>query len=789
MVIAPLDRKLLRELVRMRGQVLSIALIIASGIASYITMITAYRSLQRSRDAYYDSARFADVFASVRRAPGSVADRLRAIPGVAEVETRIVESVLLDLEDMPEPATARVVTVARGGDEALNRLHLRRGRWLERGRADEALVSEAFAHAHHLAPGDVLVAVFNGRRTRLRVAGIALSPEYIYTVPPGEMMPDDRRFGVLWVDAAAVESAFSMEGAFNDVTLSLARGAPERTVLAEVDRVLSPYGAFGAVSRERQMSARYVEQELTQLGSFAALMPAIFLSVAAFLVYVVLARMISTQREQLAALKALGYTNAEIAVHYAKFVVIVSMAGAGPGVAAGAWAGSAMTDLYGEYFRFPTLGFQLGAEPVVTAVLVSVAAGLAGAMLVIRRAVRLPPAEAMRPESPPRFEPTFLERIGAHRIFSHAARMVLRDMERRPWRTLFAVLGIAFAVAIVVAGRFSFDSVDYLVDVQFRHAQREDMTVAFTHPLAARARDDVAALPGVLRAEPSRSVAVHARHGRAARDLVITGLDGSSTLRRVVDQRLRAWAPPDGGLAISRVAGERLGVRRGDTLDIEPLEGDRRIRTVRVVALIDDFLGESAFMERSALGRMLGEGERITEVAILVDPRAEPALLRRVKQLPNVAGVTRRSGLLRYFRDEMARSTTVVSFALALFSSIIAVGVVYNSARIALASRARELASLRVLGFTRGEVAAVLLGEQMVQVLLAIVPGLFLGLGLASIVHRSIDQELFRFPMVILPRSYAFAAALVLGAGLGSAMLVRRRVNTLDMIAVLKARD
>ncbi len=789
MVVAPLDRKLLRELWRMRGQVITIALVVSCGVGAYVSLGAVGDSTSASKERYYRDARFADAFDTVQRAPEGVADRLRAIDGVGAVETRIVQSVLLDVAGMNEPATARVLSVPADREPLLNRLYLRRGRWLDPAHSDEVLVGEPFANAHGLDPGDSLVGLLNGRRERLRVVGVVLSPEFVYSLPPGELTPNDRRFAVLWMSRSTLAAAWQMEGQFNDVSLALARGASLPAVLAAVDRTLEPYGALGAYGRDHQTSERFVESKLKSVKAMASTLPIIFLLVAAFLVNVVLARTISAQREQLAALKALGFTNLEIAAHYVKFVLAITLLGAAVGVAWGGYAGQALAALYARYFRFPVLDYSVGGRSAATAILLSVGTALVGTLGVIRRAAKLPPAEAMRPEAPPTYAPSLLERTGFYALFSQAARMVLRDMERRPMRTLLAVLGIAFATSIMVAGRFSMDGIEYLTDVQFHMAQREDLTLTVANVTERRAVREVASLPGVLRAEGMLSVPVRLHHGHLVREAAVQGLQPESVLRRVIDAERRPHPLPARGLLLSRVLAERLAVRVGDAVDVEILIGDRATRRTLVLGVVDDFMGLGAYMTLDGARSLLGEEGAVSQVLLTVDPAQQARVYEALKHLPRVAGLTRRDQMIQYFREQSADTMIAMTAILAIIASVIAVAVVYNSARIALALRQRELASLRVLGFTRAEVAAIIVGEQMAQVLLAIPLGLLLGRGLAGLAMRGVDPELFRLPMVISPRTYASAALVTLCAGLASALLVRRQVDRLDMIAVLKARD
>lgn len=785
-----LYRKLLRDLTRMRGQALTIAIVVACGIASFVTLRTAYRSLLGARDTYYASSRFADVFAQAKRAPESEAARIEAVPGVAVVETRLVEPVMLPMEDLPEPATGRLVSLPAGGAARLNVPYLRKGRMVEPGRADEALVLETFATAHHLEPGARIPVVINGVLRQIHVVGVALSPEYVIAVSGAQgFAPDHLRFAVLWMDRDVVAAAFDLKGSFDDVSVRLQPGARSADVRDRIDAILKPYGGYGAVDRSRQASSFFVDSELLQLESYATVAPAIFLGVAAFLVNVVLSRLVHLQRPQIATLKALGYNDREIGLHYLSIVLVVVATGSLLGVGLGAWLGRGMLGLYQRFYHFPRFDYRLDADVVGVGVSVSVVAAMLGGLSVVWRAVRLPAAEAMRPDAPPTYRRSLLERLGVSRMLGGSALMVLREMTRRPLRTLLSCTGVAFGVAVVVVGFYVRGALDVIVDLQFEQAQREDLSVSFVRPVDGRVAGELAHLPGVLRVETERVVPVRVRKGQRSRETAITGLAPDADLRRVVEWPRRIVEIPPEGLLLSATLARILDVDVGDSVVVEVLEGDRRSREVRVAALANEMFGLGVYMQLPGLQALLGGAPAASVALLVVDARAEGELDAHLKRLPVVAGVTRRRELIAQFERQSAESMNVTSLILTLFGCVIAVAVVYNNARIALSMRGRDLASLRVLGFTRQEISSVLLGELGAHVMLAVVPGMYLGKLLATTIMSATDQETYRMPTVVTPSVYALAAGVTLAAALASAFVVRRQLDRLDLVAVLKARE
>lgn len=784
-----IQRKVVRNLWQMKGQVLAIALVITVGVAMFIAYSSTFDSLRRTQQTFYDRYHFADVFVSLKRAPNQLAQRIEAIPGVVRADSRVVANVTLDVEGMTEPVAGRLISIEPGKTAALNRPALLRGRLPEPDRTDEVLLSEGFALAHDLDSGGSVEAVINGRKRKLDVVGIALSPEYVYAIRPGDMMPDESRYGILWMGRKGLATAFDMEGGFNDVALKLAPGASAEDAMAHLDRLIEPYGGLGSIPRSLQISNWFLDSEIRQLRGFGLFVPVVFLSVAAFLLNVVLRRIITVQREQIAALKALGYSNFEVGWHFTQWSLLISALGGIFGIWLGNWMGRGMIEMYNGYFRFPFLEYHMTAEVVLGAVGFGLTAAILGALGAVRAAVRLPPAEAMRPEPPATYRATWIERLGFRRFLSQPARIVLRNLQRSPLRTMASIIGIGFSAGLLIIGLFFLDSIDVLMDLQFNQIQRQDLTVSFVEPRSSAAFKEIARLPGVLDTAPSRSLAVRLRAGHRSRQTGIIGVETDPRLQRVVNTSYKPVSLPPEGLVLSSKLAETLHVQLGSTVTVEVLEGTRPVRQVAVAGLVDEYMGASAYMRLDALHRLMREGPNVTGAYLRLDPKHADELYRRIKLIPAVAGVALKSAAIEEFEKQMDEMMGVFIFFNILFASIITVGVVYNVARIALSERQHELASLRVLGFTRAEISSILLGELGVLTVLAIPVGLLMGYGFAAFMVAAFDTELYRFPLIISPRTYALSALVVLGAATCSSLLVQRRLNHLDLVAVLKIKE
>jgi len=787
--VKAIDRKLLRDLWALKTQVVSIALVIACGIGGFIASFSTHDSLVWSREYYYDRARLPHVFATAKRAPLVLVERIRAIPGVSEVETRVVRDAQLSIEGVVPPMIARLIGVDFAHPPAMSRLTLKSGRWPAPGAKGEVVVNQRFLEARHLKLGARADVLMNGRLERLTIVGTALSPEYIYATRGGGM-PDDEWFGVFWTDARALAAAFNMEGAFNSVLLRLSRNAPGAAVVESLDRILEPYGGFGAIGREDQISHKIVSQEINQQRVFGLVLPSVFLFVAAFILNVVLHRQVNAQRGEIAALKALGYEDRAIAWHYLKLASVIVLLGTAIGVGLGWRLGQAMTGLYTDFFHFPQFHFRLLPWVVLAGAGAALAAAFGGALAAIRGVVRLRAAEALRPPAPAEFRPLLVERLGYVRVFTPAQRMILRSLERTPVRAALTVAGIAGSVAILLAGTFWVDAIDYFIDVQFNQVQRANVSVGFAEPVALAARRELERLPGVIRVEAMRAIPVRLVAGHRHYRTALTALAEDATLQRILDKDLRESRPAPGGVLLTARLAQRLGVAPGDTLVAEMLEGKRIKAEVRVAGTVRELAGMNAYMRLEDLNRLAREGPLISAAGLRVELGEEPRLLERLKEVPAAAVVIVTRTLLDTFRTTSAKNVLFFTTILTAFAATIAVGVVYNNARIQLAERAWELASLRVLGLTRGEVSVLLLGELAIEIAAAIPLGFVAGYWLSWLIIALMQHgELMEFPLVILPDTYLYAGAVVVAAGVASALIVRNRIDNLDLVAVLKTRE
>jgi putative ABC transport system permease protein len=789
MVIATLDRKLARDLWRLRGQAFAIALIVASGVAVLVMSLSTMRALEASSVAYYERYGFADVFASLKRAPLRLGAELRALDGVRLVELRVVQFAILDMPDLREPVIARLVSLPDRGDPLLNRMAIRAGRLPDPAVPFEVLVGEPFAEAHGLRPGDRFAALLNGRRETLEVAGIGLSPEFVYAIGPGALMPDAQHYGIVWMRRGPLAAAYDLEDSFNDLSLTLAPGRQVDAVLPAVDAMLARYGGIGAYGRANQISHWFLTNEIEQLRTLAKILPAIFLGVAAFLTNMVLARLVFMERSEIGLLKAFGYGNTSVIWHYAKLVLVLGATGLAIGWATGLALGYWMTTVYGRLYRFPDLVFTPGGAVLALSALVALGSSLVGVVGAARYSGSLPPAEAMRPPAPPPFRHQRWSSGKWIVKLDQPTRIIFRQVFRRPVRSLVTSLGVAAAVALLIVSLQWLDALDYIIERFFVDQQRQDLTVGFVEAKPLRVVEEARRLPGVLAVEPMRTVAVRFAAGHRARREALVGLPADAGLTVLRDSAGARIAVPAAGLLLSDMLAEVLDVRAGDRVDVQILQGRQRRLDLPVAAVFETPIGMSAYMELGALNRALGEPDSATALQLVTDPDRRGAVFEQLHRIASIGGATLKSAATDTFDETIGKTMLVMVFFYLAFAATMAFGMVYNNMRIALSERGRELATLRVLGFTPGEVSYMLFGEAALLIVVALPLGCIAGWALAWLMAASFATELFRVPVIIAPATYGWAVVIALATAAPSIALVQRRLGRLDLIGVLKTRE
>lgn len=786
---APMTRKLLRDLWLMRGQGFALASVIGCGVAIFIMMNGTYGSLLQARESYYASFRMADGWAPVRRAPNALIDHIKTIDGIRRAEGRISSGAILNIDGILEPVTAKLISLPRYGKPLVNDVYLRWGRFPDRTASDEVVVSEDFLVAHSLGAGDRIAANIYGVKRELIVVGAGLSPEFVYSIPPGELVPNASRYAIMWMGEEALDHAFNMNGAFNEATFTVDRSANIDAVLKSVDDVLEPYAGFGAYGRDDHMSHQFLTSELDGLKTLGTILPTIFMCVAAFLLNIVLTRIVEQEREQVGLLKAFGYSGMSIAMHYAKFAGVLVGMGTIGGFYFGGYMGDGMAAMYRDYYKFPVLNFDAPLYFYGLATLIALGSGALGVYTAVRGVLILAPAVAMAPPVPTDYSKLRFRGGRFWKKLDQTSRMILRHIARWPLRALLTCLGIALSMGMMVGAQTNNSAVDRMINLQFDVVGRMDVTLYFTEDQNRNVRFDLLHLPGVMQVEEFRSVPAEISSGHVNRLQGITGVIDDPKLSRLVDVNDRNVSVPLSGLILSEELAKSLGVKAGDPVHLEMKLGSRKKVDIKVNRLTSTFLGTPAYIGLSVLNDLMQDGDLISGAHLIVDESRMDDLFRAIKGMPRVLGISVQKSAKESLQNSMDEVMGTMTYINTLFASLIAIGVVYSSARISFYERQREIASLRVMGFTRGEVNAVLLGELGVLTLIALPIGMVIGYGLAIYLAQSISSELFRIPISVTRWALGYASLVIVLASLGSGWVVIRKAASLDLVEALKTKE
>lgn len=784
-----LDIKLWRDFKRLWAQSLAIALVMAAGVAVLLMSFGMSSALDETRATYYERNRFADIFVDARSVPLSMLATIRDIEGVANVEARVTTHATVDIPGKSRATVVYVASLPESGDPVLNVPILRRGSLPDQTSSDEVALNEPFALANDLWPGDRLTINLNGTKRTLTVSGWLLSPEFIYTIGPGNLIPDDEDYGILWMPERALAAAVNRTGAFDNLSVKLRPGFDTRPVIDQIDSLLEPYGSWGAIDRSEQMSNAFIDGEINQLQTMAYILPPVFLGITIFLVNMVMGRIVALERTEIGLLKALGYGNVTICLHYLFLAGMVALVGVGLGWGAGSWLSFGLAKIYADFFKFPYLVYNVSWNTYLVSGLLGFATACLGALRAALSAARLSPATAMSPPAPPRFKRNLVDRTLSALRISQPSMMILRSLIRWPVRAAMSVLGMALAVAILVASNFFPDSLDVIIDSAFHQSNRQHAVLFFNDTLPESAVEEARDLPGVLQAEGQQYMTAVFRHEHREKRVVVEARRPGRDLSRVVDTNGRPIDAPPGGVMLSRRLAAQLDVGVGDMVEAE-FRGNRHgTFTLPVTALVTQYFGLGAYMDQATADRMFSQAPQVSVVNVTLDTAEDAEFQARLKDLPRLGGsammVENREG----FQETISENILITTTIYVILGTLITVGVAYNGARIQLSERARELASLRILGFTRAEVGFVLVGEIMLLAFIAQPIGWWIGWRVAKLLSDSFTSDLYEVPLVMKPATFSQASLVVLAAALVSVLIVRRQLDRLNLVSVMKTRE
>jgi putative ABC transport system permease protein len=792
MVNRMLLRKLLRDVLQRKGALLTLCIIVAIGVGCYISMASVYRDLSGSQKRYYQNYRFADFVVDVKRAPAWAVEEVASLPNVRAARGRVSFETLIDLPTREEPISGLAISMPETSSPVLNDILLYSGTWFSKGDHKEVILNDAFARKNGLSPGSRIKVLLLDKQHDLLVVGTAMSPEFVYLIPPGgvEVAPDPAQFGVMYLPEQFLQESCEMDGAFNQIIgVAYDSSRPALTAtLGLIEEKLDAYGVIGTTVAEDQPSARYLADELKGLRITSTVMPTIFLIVAVLVLNVLMSRMVAQQRTIIGTLKALGYTSGSITAHYIGYGIFVGLIGGLGGVAFGYWAQDELVKLYRQFFALPDIQPHFYLHVLLLGMTISIVSAAIGTLLGARRAARLEPAVAMRPPPPEKGGKVLPERIeGFWRPLPFRWKMIVRAIFRNPFRSSVNMLASLVATALIFAALSMTDSLDYLMNYEFKKVAHQDISISLRDPEGITAPREVSLLPTVTETEPQLVVPCDLQNGPYQKRIGVMGLVHGNHLYTPLDKQGNPIAIPGLGLILSKKLAEILNLAPGDTVRLRSLIGLREEVVAPIVGTVETFLGLSAYANIRYLSKLIGE-EWAANV-ILCDTfqgKAVHSFLDPLKARPTVIGVKERTRALIQLNETFGKTMGTMMFIMVLFAGLVAFGSVFNTALVSLSERQREVGTLRVLGYSPTQITGIFSGESLMLNGAGILMGLAFGILLAHGLSLAYSTELYRFPAVIYPWRLAMCAV-IMGIFVSAAQLIiHRLICKLKWLEVVK---
>ena len=793
-VTRPMTKKLLREIWARKGSMIALALIMSVGVGCFVGMLAVWRDMEASCRRYYQTCNLADFTVDMKRAPRWTVDEVATLPNVRTVQGRVSIEARVDLPDQAEPIAGRAISLPEHREDVLNDILLRSGTYFSGTNEREVILNHAFAHANGLVPGSRVKVLLLDKQHDVLVVGTAMSPEFVYVMPPGGgLAPDPARYGIMYFTEDFLRKSCNLEGAYNQL-LGLAFDNSKtalRNTLSLITRNLDAYGVLNTTPRHQQPSVQFLRDELKGLKVTATTMPVVFLAVGALVLNVLLGRMVAQERTVIGTLRALGYTRGQIRNHYLAFGVTLGAAGGLLGVLLGLYIESWMLKAYRQVFALPDIRAHLYWDIMIVGFAISTVFAILGTLKGVQRAADLEPAEAMRPAPPEIGGAILIERVQwLWRRTTFRWKMILRTVFRNPFRSLVSVFSSLIAAALVISAFALNDALHYLMNYQFAKIAHEDVTVSLREPRGATAIEDVRNLPAESYVEGQLAIVCDMTHGPFTKRTGVTALPFHNRLCTPLDSEGDPIVMPPEGLVLTTKLAEILHARVGDVIRLRPLVGRRETTRAPIVAVVNTFLGMGAYAEIGYLSRLIGEVRSVNRVLGRTFDRGAPYdLLSALKKRPQVVGLSQRRNALTQLNETFGRSMGAMIGAMVFFAGLVAFGSVLNASLVSLSERQREVGTLRVLGYTTEQVLGIFAGESYLLGGVGIALGLAAGCGLAKLMSYAYNTEMYRFPTVIYPSRLVLSAALmIVFVGLAQ-LVIYRMIKKLEWLEVLNARE
>lgn len=780
---------ILREILKSKGQFIAAAAVIFAGIVMFSASYMSYQNLKNSVDSYYEQYRFLDYYAEVQSLSQAAVNEVKGLKGVKDAIGRITVDVGADMSENKR-VTVRLISLPDKGQPEINQLVLRSGGYLSDNDQNSCLVSRKFAEFYRLKKGSKIKAVINLKIHEFNVDGIVDSPEFIYAMKSStEVSPSPEKFGVVYIKESAAKSILGTGAMYNQLLAVFEKGSAEKELVDEVEDTLQPYGFISGTEREDQLSNTMVDNEISELEQIAFMFPMLFLTVAATIIYIMQRRIISNQRTLIGVMKALGYTNGRILLHYILYSVLIAFTGAIPAVFVGLLVGMKFTQLYNQIFSIPVMEIKIYWSIFAMGILMSIGFCLLAGYNAAKRVLDIQPAEAMRSEAPKSGKRIFLERVGFiwNRLY-FGWKMSIRNIFRSRTRTMFTIVGMMATIMFFMVSLFFMDSIKFILHQNFEVFQRQDYKVVFSQPSSYYDAIELKSLNGIRKVEPILEVPIELTKGWRTEETLAIGLINDNSFYRLIDEIRAPVKVPGSGILIAHSIAEKLDIKPGDTVKVKLYLGKVLEKDVKVAGIVKQYAGFSCYMNIKELGELAEEGIYATGALISMKAGSEDLVIDKLYEMSGIETVEARADSYKDFLQFMNLMNTFVAFMI-FFGTIMGFAIVFNTTVINIMERRRELASLKVLGYTGREVENIILRENMMIGVISLLPGIVFGRFMCGFLAHQFSNELFALEVVISPITYIITCLSVFVFTVIAQLANRKSISGLDMVEVLKNRE
>ncbi len=808
---------LLREILNAKSQFFAVAAVMFFGITLFYSSYMAYFSLKESVAAYYERYNFLDYYAEARNVTPEIIKKIKEIEGVSEAIGRISAEINAFAPPKKEGAvknafisadiggtgknsirkiTLRLISLPDRNLPEINSLLVQQGSYFDSDNKYLCLVNNKFAEFYDLKKGDTIKTIINLRQCDFKLSGVVSGPEFIIALKSiTSPLSDD--FGIIYVKESAAQQILGYESSYNQVHVRFKKGADAKSAIDKIEKMLKPYGFSNGFDRDKQFSYKVISEEIKNLQNTALMFPSVFLFVAATIIYIMQKRLVNNQRTQIGVMKAFGYSNAAVLWHYVKYALLMAATGCVPALFAGYQLGSLLLNVYNQVFAIPELDPKIYWKVVGMSLFISFAFSFLASFNSVKRISRIQPAQAMRTEPPEAGRTIFIEKIKpVWNCFSFSYKMIFKNIFRNAQRTSLNVFGISATIMFFMISMFFADSIDFAFNSQFFEFQKQDYSVIFSRPSAAADVMALESVGGVASAEPVVQLGVEIIKGWQKRETVLIGLAKSNKFTRLIDDDLKPMELPDEGIVIAHMLARSFSIKKGDMITVKTYIGNFKlkdasreiIKRVRVAAIAKQYAGINCFMSEKALKDFLGEGSFATGAYIKTQKGRGTEVKKKLLEYSGIDEVQGRLDIYNAFMDQLKFMKVFVTIMI-IFGGVMGFAIIFNSTLISIMERMRELASLKVLGYTQYELKRLLFVENILICAFSCAPGAAVGYLMCEFVGYLFSNDMFALEIVIYKKTYLIAFFLVFLCTVIAGLATGRSLNNLDMVEVLKSRE